>query len=91
YYGITEELNHEELYSNKWKTYLYLRTCVLEYRENNKDPLLSLIRFLEADQKNKEWFAKKLLDPSEKAEDEKWGSGQHEWLERCLIIDVLKR
>src|SRR5262249_48891261 len=40
---------------------------------------------------NKEWLADKLIDPSEKEQDELWGSGEHEWLLRSLIVEVLKR
>lgn len=91
YYYLNYELGREELNSQKWKTYIFLRKVVLEYRKGRQDELLSVLAFLKVS-KNKTWLAKKLLDSSTKAgEEEKWGSGQHEWLERCLIIDVIKR
>lgn len=91
YYGIAGELTDGELHSKKWKTYIYLRKCVLEYRNGDQQELLDLLSFLE-NKNNKTWLAKQLLDKSYKeTKDEKWGSGQHEWLERCLIVDVLKR
>lgn len=90
YYWITSTISDKELHSPKWKTYLFLRRCVLEYRDGRQDELLEVLKFLE-NRKNKTWLAARLLDPAEKDGEEKWGSGKHEWLERCLIVDVLKR
>lgn len=91
FYNLFEELSENEINTPKWKTYLYLRKCVLDFRRGKPQEFNSLIAFLEKNNDNKEWLAGKLLDPSQKSVSDKWGSGNHEWLERCLIIDVLKR
>lgn len=93
YKGLVPET---ELHLMKWKTYIYLRKCVLDYRHGAKEELLQVIRFLEEKplprrESNITWFTKKLLDASVCYQGEQWGSGSHEWLERKLIIDVLKR
>lgn len=75
----------------KWRAYLYLERALYRYRKGHCEELLDIIKFLECSTANKQWLAKLLLDPAKKNSDEKWGSGMHEWLERSLIIDVLKR
>jgi len=90
YYDITYELDATTLATPKWKTYLFLRKCVLDYRAGNKDELLNVLQFLETN-KNKTWLAKRLLDPNRKMAEEQWGTSQHEWIERSLIVEVLKR
>ena len=84
-------LNADKLGVMKWKNYLYLRKCVLDYRSGTTNELVGLINFLEHSGPNKTWLAKRLLDPSQAHEGEYWGTGNHEWLERHLIIEVLKR
>lgn len=88
YYWLSENLSPEEINSTKWKTYIYLRKCVLDYHAGNKAELDNMLDFLK---ENKKWLAGRLLDDPTQADDEEWGSGMHEWLERCLIVDVLKR
>ena len=90
YYGIKDEISSQELNSDKWKTYLYLRKCVLDYRNDEVQELTRLINFLK-NKKNKKWLSAELLDETERSEIEKWGSGYHEWLERSLILEVLRR
>jgi hypothetical protein len=102
YHLLTSEVEEtptvtvKELRTTKWRTYIYLKKCLIDYERiknpnKNNAELIRLIEFLEASNANKSWFAKKLLDSPEQAEDEVWATGQHEWLERCLIVDVLKR
>lgn len=91
YYFIDQEISSAELNSSKWRTYLYLRKCVLDYRRGVSVELLQVINFLTANTANKKWLAEKLLDKARKGTLEFWGSGSHEWLERSLIVDVLRR
>ncbi len=91
YYGLEDKFTGKELSSTKWKTYIYLRKCVLAYRAGDHDSLNKLLIFLEKNTENKRWLAERLLDKTTHPADEKWGSGNHEWLERSLIVDVLKR
>jgi len=89
--GLTDSPDWKP-YQKKWKTYVYLKKCILDYREKlPHEELTLIINFLEANSENKKWLANQLVDPSERLEDERWGAGNHEWLERSLIIDVLKR
>lgn len=90
FYDINNEIDSDELKSTKWKTYLYLKKCVNEYRAGQKSELRRVLTFLE-DKTNKTWFAKRLLDPAIKKRGDSWGSGNHEWLERSLIVHVIRR
>lgn len=90
YYWITEEINSTELQNRKWKTYLFLRRCVLNYRAGQIDELLNVLNFLSV-KRNEKWLATSLLDPVQQMNQEQWGTSKHEWLERCRIIDVIKR
>jgi hypothetical protein len=97
YYGITRFVDINTLNLTKWKTYLYLRSCVLDYQGGNPYELLQLIYFLETPRQmqfketNKAWLTKKLLDTDTLETGDIWSSGSHEWLLRSLIVDVLKR
>ncbi len=90
FYGIENWIEAEEINSPKWKTYIYLRKCVVEYKDGFEDELECVLQFLR-NGKNKTWLAKRLMDSNVKEQDEKWGTSQHEWIERSLIVDVLKR
>lgn len=96
YYGITRyDIFKPSL--QKWKTYIYLRKCVLDYRNGTPGELLQVIHFLETPklpgekESNKQWLSEKLIDRAKSEAGELWTSGSHEWLLRSLIVDVLKR
>ena len=73
------------------KYYCYLKKCVIDCRERNiLEPLNELLRFLD-NKENKKYVAEKLMDPSLQEAGECWSSGNHEYLLRSLIIDVLQR
>lgn len=92
YYSIGAEVVPAELNKQKWKTYLYLRKCVLEHRRGESQELMQLIAFLEQSTANKKWMADRLLDKAVKSTPlDFWGAGKHEWLERSLIVDALRR
>ena len=62
----------------------------MDYRAGKKEELEGILRFLES-AKDREWFTRKLLDKPIQNEGDLWGSGAHEWMGRCLIIQVLER
>lgn len=90
YYWITSKLDKQELESPKWKTYLYLRKCVLEYRRGDRTELEKILEFLSS-QTNKTWLTERLLDHTLQTEKELWTTSKHEWLLRSLIVDVIER
>jgi hypothetical protein len=90
YYGVTHDMLSDPQSSQKWKNYLYLRYCVLNYKAGKKEELNALLDFLK-DDKQRTWLTGRLCDKAVTGENEQWGTSSHEWLERCLIIDVLKR
>jgi hypothetical protein len=96
FYWWGEEAEWDEN-STKWETYVYLRKCLLDYQCHlPHEELTLLIAFLEIEARpsrnsNKNWLAKRLLDKPKSEPEEHWNSGMHEWLERSLIIPVLKR
>lgn len=92
FYHIADDSCFEA--NTKWKMYIYMRKCLLDYKAGlPHEELTLLLKFLESNIKDKKWFSNRLIDKAEKEKEEEdlWGSGHHEWLERCLIIDVLKR
>lgn len=90
YYGMTAKMMTDFESSHKWKTYLYLRSCILDYKRGHTSALLAILKFLENTCEQR-WLADQLTDKPVMEGDEKWGSGSHEWLERCLITEALKR
>ena len=73
------------------KYYCYLKKCVIDYRERNiHEPLNELLKFL-ANKENKKYLAEKLMDSPVQERGECWSSGNHEYLLRSLIVEVLRR
>ena len=70
----------------------FLSTCVFMYRSQlNCQPLERLITFFEKEKKALEWLKYKILDEAIRTDEQFWPIGNHEWIPRHLILDVLKR
>lgn len=70
----------------------FLSACIFMYRSQiNCQPLERLITFFEKERKALEWLKDKILDDAIKPEGQFWPIGNHEWIPRHLILEVLKR
>ncbi|MFC1617088.1 hypothetical protein ACFL2K_02610 [Candidatus Margulisiibacteriota bacterium] len=71
--------------------YRFLERCAREARNKlHFQPVKEVLRFL-SNHADYNWLKKILLDKPVKGNNEQWTSGNHEWLLRSLIIDVVKR
>jgi hypothetical protein len=57
----------------------------------NHRPLLWLLETMNNDKQLEQWLSKKLIIPAQKSQGELWKTGEHEWIPRAKLIDVLSR
>lgn len=78
-----------------FRFYMFLRRCVILYRDPTRDPLIRdqcavLINFVTLQQNNK-WFKSKLRVDAFARQGENWTSGLHEWLACSLTQQAIRR